>query len=150
MYGAVTMNNSLALGVFLALVYFRGLMWDFSSEVRLSSVRWSPSARCPSPLPAGTCRGIQGTKVQHVNGTSKGRHKLAPDLTGPPSSFSWKFPFDSKETVRGVPSNGPHPMKQHQRYLTCSLTLSLSDEFPASAASTIFLVSSYLPRLGPR
>ncbi|XP_059661460.1 sodium/calcium exchanger NCL-like [Cornus florida] len=33
LYGAVTMNNTLCLSVFLALVYFRGLTWDFSSEV---------------------------------------------------------------------------------------------------------------------
>uniref|UniRef100_A0A0D6QRC5 EF-hand domain-containing protein n=2 Tax=Araucaria cunninghamii TaxID=56994 RepID=A0A0D6QRC5_ARACU len=32
-YGAVTMNNTLCLGVFLALVYIRGLDWDFSAEV---------------------------------------------------------------------------------------------------------------------
>lgn len=32
-YGAVTMNNVLCLSVFLALVYARGLTWDFSSEV---------------------------------------------------------------------------------------------------------------------
>ncbi|GAU29648.1 hypothetical protein TSUD_53000 [Trifolium subterraneum] len=32
-YGAVTMNNVLCLSVFLALVYVRGLTWDFSSEV---------------------------------------------------------------------------------------------------------------------
>ncbi|KAE9621620.1 hypothetical protein Lal_00032428 [Lupinus albus] len=32
-YGAVTMNNVLCLAVFLALVYARGLTWDFSSEV---------------------------------------------------------------------------------------------------------------------
>ncbi|KAH9622427.1 hypothetical protein KSS87_001727 [Heliosperma pusillum] len=32
-YGAVTMNNVLCLSVFLALVYVRGLSWDFSSEV---------------------------------------------------------------------------------------------------------------------
>ncbi|KAL3638515.1 hypothetical protein CASFOL_017886 [Castilleja foliolosa] len=32
-YGAVTMNNALCLSVFLALVYVRGLVWDFSSEV---------------------------------------------------------------------------------------------------------------------
>lgn len=32
-YGSVTMNNILCLSVFLALVYVRGLMWDFSSEV---------------------------------------------------------------------------------------------------------------------
>ncbi|KAK9152954.1 hypothetical protein Sjap_000434 [Stephania japonica] len=32
-YGAVTMNNVLCLSVFLALVYARGLVWDFSSEV---------------------------------------------------------------------------------------------------------------------
>ncbi|KAG6397844.1 hypothetical protein SASPL_139293 [Salvia splendens] len=33
LYGAVTMNNVLCLSVFLALVYARGLVWDFSSEV---------------------------------------------------------------------------------------------------------------------
>ncbi|XP_027343951.1 sodium/calcium exchanger NCL1 isoform X2 [Abrus precatorius] len=32
-YGAVTMNNVLCLSVFLALVYVRGLTWNFSSEV---------------------------------------------------------------------------------------------------------------------
>lgn len=32
-YGAVTMNNTLCLGVFLAIIYFRGLDWDFSAEV---------------------------------------------------------------------------------------------------------------------
>eukprot|EP00252_Welwitschia_mirabilis_P023946 TRINITY_DN6912_c0_g1_i1.p1 TRINITY_DN6912_c0_g1~~TRINITY_DN6912_c0_g1_i1.p1 ORF type:complete len:617 (+),score=99.47 TRINITY_DN6912_c0_g1_i1:58-1908(+) len=32
-YGAVTMNNTLCLGVFLAIVYMRGLDWDFSAEV---------------------------------------------------------------------------------------------------------------------
>ncbi|CAM6038452.1 unnamed protein product [Sphagnum compactum] len=32
-YGAVTMNNTLCLGIFLAIVYFRGLMWDFSAEI---------------------------------------------------------------------------------------------------------------------
>ncbi|KAG9446138.1 hypothetical protein H6P81_012266 [Aristolochia fimbriata] len=32
-YGAVTMNNTLCLGVFLALVYIRHLSWDFSAEV---------------------------------------------------------------------------------------------------------------------
>ncbi|KAL6626951.1 hypothetical protein ACP70R_030677 [Stipagrostis hirtigluma subsp. patula] len=32
-YGGVTMNNTLCLGVFLALIYFRDLTWDFSSEV---------------------------------------------------------------------------------------------------------------------
>ncbi|KAJ6966139.1 sodium/calcium exchanger NCL [Populus alba x Populus x berolinensis] len=33
LYGAVTMNNVLCLAVFLALVYFRELTWDFSAEV---------------------------------------------------------------------------------------------------------------------
>ncbi|CAL5393525.1 unnamed protein product [Camellia sinensis] len=33
LYGAVTMNNALCLSVFLALVYARGLTWDFSTEV---------------------------------------------------------------------------------------------------------------------
>ncbi|KAH9305488.1 hypothetical protein KI387_009892 [Taxus chinensis] len=32
-YGAVTMNNTLCLGVFLAIVYVRGLDWNFSAEV---------------------------------------------------------------------------------------------------------------------
>ncbi|XP_062218736.1 sodium/calcium exchanger NCL2-like [Phragmites australis] len=32
-YGAVTMNNTLCLAVFLALIYMRGLTWDFSAEV---------------------------------------------------------------------------------------------------------------------
>ncbi|XP_072959349.1 sodium/calcium exchanger NCL1-like [Typha angustifolia] len=32
-YGGVTMNNTLCLAVFLALVYTRHLTWDFSSEV---------------------------------------------------------------------------------------------------------------------
>lgn len=31
-YGGVTMNNTLCLAVFLAIVYMRGLSWDFSSE----------------------------------------------------------------------------------------------------------------------
>ncbi|XP_009604315.1 sodium/calcium exchanger NCL-like [Nicotiana tomentosiformis] len=33
LYGAVTMNNLLCLSVFLAIVYIRGLTWNFSSEV---------------------------------------------------------------------------------------------------------------------
>ncbi|GLU15437.1 hypothetical protein SLE2022_319270 [Rubroshorea leprosula] len=33
LYGAVTMDNLICLSVFLALVYIRGLTWDFSSEV---------------------------------------------------------------------------------------------------------------------
>ncbi|KAG6637233.1 sodium/calcium exchanger NCL-like [Carya illinoinensis] len=33
LYGSATMNNVLCLSVFLALVYIRGLTWDFSSEV---------------------------------------------------------------------------------------------------------------------
>uniref|UniRef100_A0A0A8Y2F1 EF-hand domain-containing protein n=1 Tax=Arundo donax TaxID=35708 RepID=A0A0A8Y2F1_ARUDO len=32
-YGGVTMNNTLCLGVFLAIIYIRDLTWDFSSEV---------------------------------------------------------------------------------------------------------------------
>ena len=31
LYGAATMNNTLALGVFAALVYFRDLDWQFSA-----------------------------------------------------------------------------------------------------------------------
>ncbi|KAG6637225.1 sodium/calcium exchanger NCL-like [Carya illinoinensis] len=33
LYGTITMNNVLCISVFLALVNFRGLTWDFSSEV---------------------------------------------------------------------------------------------------------------------
>uniref|UniRef100_A0A2N9FNB3 EF-hand domain-containing protein n=1 Tax=Fagus sylvatica TaxID=28930 RepID=A0A2N9FNB3_FAGSY len=33
LYGAATMNNLLCLSVFLALIYIRGLAWDFSAEV---------------------------------------------------------------------------------------------------------------------
>lgn len=33
LYGSVTMKNVLCLSVFLALVYFRELTWDFSAEV---------------------------------------------------------------------------------------------------------------------
>jgi len=32
-YGAVTMNNTMCLGIFLAIVYFRSLLWDFSAEI---------------------------------------------------------------------------------------------------------------------
>eukprot|EP00951_Prasinocladus_malaysianus_P030896 scaffold293503_cov37-Prasinocladus_malaysianus.AAC.1 len=32
-YGAITMNNTLCLGIFLAIVHVRGLTWDFSAEV---------------------------------------------------------------------------------------------------------------------
>jgi len=32
LYGAATMNNTLGLGIFYALVYFRGLAWEFSAE----------------------------------------------------------------------------------------------------------------------
>jgi hypothetical protein len=32
-YGAVTMKNTMCLGIFLAIVYLRGLVWDFSAEV---------------------------------------------------------------------------------------------------------------------
>uniref|UniRef100_A0A1D1Z7D7 Vacuolar calcium ion transporter n=1 Tax=Anthurium amnicola TaxID=1678845 RepID=A0A1D1Z7D7_9ARAE len=32
-YGSVTLNNTLCLAVFLALVYIRNLTWDFSAEV---------------------------------------------------------------------------------------------------------------------
>eukprot|EP00250_Pteridium_aquilinum_P003862 c14138_g1_i1 orf=45-1841(+) len=32
-YGGVTMNNTMSLGIFLAIIYARGLMWEFSSEV---------------------------------------------------------------------------------------------------------------------
>jgi len=32
LYGAVTMNNTMCLGLFLALIAFQGLSWNFSAE----------------------------------------------------------------------------------------------------------------------
>jgi len=32
LYGAVAMNNTISLGVFLAMIFFRQLKWDFSAE----------------------------------------------------------------------------------------------------------------------
>jgi len=32
LYGATTMNNTLGLGIFYAIIYFRGLAWEFSAE----------------------------------------------------------------------------------------------------------------------
>eukprot|EP00898_Chlorokybus_atmophyticus_P003058 jgi/Chlat1/3753/Chrsp259S00287 len=37
-YGAIAMNNTMALGTFLVLVYVRGLEWDFTSEVMVVMV----------------------------------------------------------------------------------------------------------------
>jgi hypothetical protein len=34
-YGAVAMNNTMCLGLFLMVVYARKLSWDFSAEVHL-------------------------------------------------------------------------------------------------------------------
>ena len=31
-YGAASMNNTMCLGIFFALIYFRGLTWEFSAE----------------------------------------------------------------------------------------------------------------------
>jgi Ca2+/Na+ antiporter len=33
LYGAVTMNNTMCLAIFLFMVYWRGIKWDFSAEV---------------------------------------------------------------------------------------------------------------------
>jgi hypothetical protein len=151
-YGAVTMNNSLALGVFLALVYFRGLMWDFSSEVRFSSVPTFPSARCPSPLPAVTCRGIQGTEVQHLIGTSKDRHKLEPNLTGPSTRSSQKFPL-TREKGPGRPSKGPHhciSIRLSRLETHVSPHFRLVRSFLVQQLAPSYLISSYLLRRSPR
>jgi Ca2+/Na+ antiporter len=32
LYGAVAMNNTISLGVFLGMIYFRGLQWNYSAE----------------------------------------------------------------------------------------------------------------------
>jgi hypothetical protein len=42
-YGAVTMNNTLCLGLFLFIVHARGLTWDFSAEVtHINMDTWHP------------------------------------------------------------------------------------------------------------
>ena len=38
--GGVTINNTFCLGIFLALVYFRGLQWEFSAEVSVACRAW--------------------------------------------------------------------------------------------------------------
>ncbi|KAJ8755059.1 hypothetical protein K2173_016599 [Erythroxylum novogranatense] len=58
LYGAVTMNNLLCLSVFLALVYIRGLKWDFSSEVLvifIVCVMMGAFASFRSTFPLWTC-----------------------------------------------------------------------------------------------
>lgn len=41
LYGAGTMNNTLCLGIFAALVYFRDLKWYYSAEVTvIIFVQW--------------------------------------------------------------------------------------------------------------
>lgn len=40
-YGAVNMNNLLCLSVFLGLLYFRHLTWNFTSEVLIILIIWS-------------------------------------------------------------------------------------------------------------
>lgn len=54
-YGAVTMNNTLCLSVFLAIVYIRHLTWDFSAEVLIILIvcvvmGLVASFRCTFPL----------------------------------------------------------------------------------------------------
>jgi len=38
LYGAVAMNNSISLGVFLAMIFFRQLKWNFSAETLVIAV----------------------------------------------------------------------------------------------------------------
>ncbi|WJZ99134.1 hypothetical protein VitviT2T_017603 [Vitis vinifera] len=40
-YGAMSMNNFLCMSVFLGLVYFRQLTWNFTSEVLIVLIIWS-------------------------------------------------------------------------------------------------------------
>lgn len=41
LYGAATMNNTLCLGIFYAIIYFRGLTWNYTSEtLAIVTVIW--------------------------------------------------------------------------------------------------------------
>lgn len=53
-YGAVTLNNSLVLGLFLLVVYLQKLEWIYSSEVRCFLTLCSGSA-----LVASSCATFQ-------------------------------------------------------------------------------------------
>ncbi|XP_059284032.1 sodium/calcium exchanger NCL-like [Lycium ferocissimum] len=58
LYGAVTMNNLLCLSVFLAIVYARGLIWNFSSEVLvilIVCVVMGVLGSIRTTFPLGTC-----------------------------------------------------------------------------------------------
>jgi hypothetical protein len=55
MYSGVTMKNTLCLGVFLSLIYFRNLTWEFSSEVLMVlivCVVMAPPHQLPDDIPA--------------------------------------------------------------------------------------------------
>ncbi len=47
-YGAVTMNNTLCLGLFLLIMHIRDLPWRYSSEV-ITTVG-APLSLCPSAI----------------------------------------------------------------------------------------------------
>ena len=49
-YGAVTMNNTMCLGLFLLVIYLKGLPWEYSSEV-LVTVGVLPSPHIHPALP---------------------------------------------------------------------------------------------------
>ncbi|KAF5197852.1 Sodium/calcium exchanger NCL2 [Thalictrum thalictroides] len=57
-YGSAFMNNTLGLSLLLAIVYFRGLAWDFSAEVLIiviiSAIMGSIGCLC-SRIPLWTC-----------------------------------------------------------------------------------------------
>eukprot|EP01118_Nematostelium_gracile_P006991 TRINITY_DN2263_c0_g1_i1.p1 TRINITY_DN2263_c0_g1~~TRINITY_DN2263_c0_g1_i1.p1 ORF type:complete len:240 (-),score=56.32 TRINITY_DN2263_c0_g1_i1:37-756(-) len=38
LYGAVAMNNTISLGVFLGMIYFRGLRWNYSAETLVVAI----------------------------------------------------------------------------------------------------------------
>lgn len=69
-YGAVTMNNTMCLGLFLLVVHARGLNWDFTSEVIVTVGAFPPDSRCTCPavmthaLPCHLA--IALSKVSHV------------------------------------------------------------------------------------
>jgi len=47
LYGAATMNNTMCLGIFFALVYFRRLVWAFTAEtLSILAVTWIMGAIC--------------------------------------------------------------------------------------------------------
>lgn len=56
-YGAVTMNNTMCLGLFLLVIYINGLPWDYSSEVLVTA-----GVHCPSLYSLAVCHDTLDTR----------------------------------------------------------------------------------------